>query len=169
MKRKNTEGSVGTLVATALFITIMFLMVGAFLIVLLHGGFRFFALGKSLFSRLLGWVIFLLGTGLIVRSTSASLWLWGSEIVSAIKHPGEGRWKRPLTALVLFGLIASGPLWLNIHLDSEELESLMLLYALYLFFAGLITIVPCALIYSLGKALAEKEMEKEEMDEAKKY
>ncbi len=43
------------------------------------------------------------------------------------------------------------------------------MYALYLFLAGLILLVPCFLIYSLGKALGEKEMEKGELDEAKKY
>lgn len=170
MRRKNTEASVGTLVGAALLIAIMLLMAAAVLICLVKGSIRLFDPGRSLFLQILGWIIFLSGAGLLVRSVSASVWLWGTEIGNAVKGTARGRWKRPLIALALFGLIASGPWLIPIHLEGfGDPAETMLLYAVYLFFAGLVTIAPCALIYGLGRSLAEKEMEKEELDEARKY
>lgn len=172
MKRKNTEASVGTLLATGLLILIMSLLAGAVIVGVLRGRpLKLIDPSQPLPLQLLRWAIPLAGCVLIFKSAGSSLWLWWTEL-REIAHSARARvkgwWKKPLTALILLALIASGPFWL-IRIDADTPEEWMLLYALYLFFAGLITVLPCSLIYGLSKSLAEKEMEKEELDEAKKY
>lgn len=172
MKQKNTEASVGVLVATGLLLMIVFLIAGALLAGLFRGSLKLIDPGQPLPGQLLRWAI-PLGCGILIfKNASSSLWLWWTELRNTARSARarvRGWWKKPLTALILLALIASGPLWLNFHTNVDDLEGLMLLYAVYLFFAGLITILPCSLIYGLGRSLAEKEMEKEELDEAKKY
>lgn len=173
MKQKNTEASVGVLVTTGLLLMIVFLMAGALLVGLFRGKFWFIDPDQPLPGQLLRWAI-PLGCGILIfKNASSSLWLWWTELRNTARSArvrARGWWKKPLTALVLLALIASGPWLIPIRLEgcSDPVE-FMLLYAVYLFFAGLVTILPCALIYGLGRSLAEKEMEKEEQEEAKKY
>lgn len=171
MKQKNTESSVGMMLATGLFIMIVSLLVGAVLVGVFRGTLMLIDPSQPLPRQFLRWAV-ILGAGVGIKHAGASLWLWWTELRNAINSAGGravGWWKKPLTALVLLGLIASGPFWLNIHIDADGPEIWMVLYALYLLFAGLVTILPCSLIYGLGRSLAEKELEKEELDEAKKY
>lgn len=173
MKQKNTDASVWVLVTTGLLLMIVFLTAGSVLISVFQGNFRFIDPSQPLPGQLLRWVI-PLGCGVfLIKSASSSLWLWWTELRNTVRNAkirAKGWWKKPLAALILLALIASGPWLIPIHLEGfGDPAELMLLYAVYLMFAGLVTIVPCALIYGLGKSLAEKEMEKEELDEARKY
>lgn len=166
MKRKNTEASVGVLLATALLIVVVLLLAGAVLAEALQGKLRFPDPDRSLPGQLLSWGLLAAGAGAGIKAVSASLWLWWTQLRNAV----TGAWKKPLTALALLGLIASAPFWLfPIRIEADETGTWMLLYALYLLFAGLITIVPCSLIYGLCVSVGERESEKEELDEAKKY
>ena len=172
MKPKNTEASVGVLVYTGLLLMIVFLMAGAVLVGLFRGTLLFIDPSQPLPGQLLHLIVVLGGSGLFFKWVCSFLLLWWTELQNtahSARVRARGWWKKPLAALILLALIASGPLWLNFHTNVDDPEVLMLFYALYLFFAGLITVLPCSLIYGLSKSLAEKEMEKEELDEAKKY
>lgn len=173
MKQKNTEASVGVLVYTGLLLMIVFLMVGAVLVGLFRGTLLFIDPSQPLPHQLLRLIIVLGSSGIFFKGVGAFFLLWWAELRNTARSArarARGWWKKPLTALILLALIASGPWLIPIHLEGfGDPGVLMLLYAVYLFFAGLITILPCVLIYGLGKSLAEREMEKEELDEAKKY
>lgn len=173
MKQKNTEASVGVLVTTGLLLMILLLMAGAVLVGVFRGTFQLIDPSQSLPRQLLRWFVPLTCGVLLFKSAGSFLWLWWTALrdtAHSARVRAKGWWKKPLAALILLALIAAGPWLIPVHFEgTEPPEILMLMYALYLFFAGLITITPCALIYGLGKSLAEREMEKEELDEAKKY
>ncbi len=161
MKRGNTELSFWTLLSTLYYAVIVLLLIAFILMGLVMGRLEApDADGLLLFRQLMNWV-FLIGF-------SVALWLRWRELRAnfSVKRL-LGR--KFLAALAVFGLIASGPFWIPIHFVADDLLDWLGLYLIYLILAGLFVLVPCFLIYSLGKALGEKDMEKEEMDEARKY
>lgn len=168
MKRKNIDGSFWLVLFTLFFSTITLLITGAL----------FSAGGDIHMSRadvLSGVFLNGLKSFICLAGLGAALWLrWREALKKArVNDTAPVKWRRPgknfLSALAVFVLIASGPFWLPIHLVAHRPGEWMLLYALYLLAAGLLFILPCFLIYSLGRSLAEKDTEKEELDEAKKY
>ncbi len=161
MKRGNTELSFWALLSTLYYAVIVLL----FLVTILAG----LIMGRAKVSNADS-LPFLKGifSLILLMWFSVALWLRWRELranFSAKQLLGRNF----LAALAVFGLIASGPFWLPIHFVADGLLDWLGLYQFYLIFAGLIVLVPCFLIYSLGKALGEKDMEKEEMDEARKY
>lgn len=161
MKPKNTDLSFWTLLFTLYYTVIVLLLSVSILAGLVTGRAKASNAGGLLLLR--GAFNYLLLVGF-----SVALWLRWRELranFSAKQLLG----RNSLAALAVFGLIASGPFWLPIHFVADGPLEWLNLYQFYLIFAGLIVLVPCFLIYSLGRALGEKDMEKEEMDEARKY
>jgi len=161
MKRGNTELPFWTLLFTLYYTVIVLLLTVSILAGLVMGRAKVSDAGGLLLLK--GAFNYLLLAGF-----SVALWLRWRELranFSARQLLG----RNSLAALAVFGLIAAGPAWLPIHFVADGPLEWLNLYQFYLIFAGLIVLAPCFLIYSLGKALGEKDTEKEEMDEAKKY
>ncbi len=160
MKRKNTEFSFWTLLSALYFAAIVLSLIAFILMGLVVGKLGASDIGSLLFRQLASWVSLI--------GFSAALWLrWRELRANLLIKQLLGR--KSLAALAVFGLIASGPFWIPIHFVADNLFDWLGLYLSYLILAGLFVLVPCFLIYSLGKALGEKDMEKEELEEARKY
>lgn len=164
MKQKNTDGSFWAVLFTLFFAAIMLLLAGSLLAGLVQGNFR----GASVEDPLL-----LNGVKSLACLLVTSIILWQGWREAWKRRPAGVNWWQPgrktLAAFLTFALLAALPFGLSIHIDADTPTEWMLLYALYLLAAGLVLVLPCFLIYSLGKSLGERDMEKEELDEAKKY
>jgi len=130
------------------------------------------AAGTTDYSRLgiAGLFSFLLG-GVVILRLGAALWLWWRENrgLSVPPEQKKSRRRKLLASLIVWGIIVTGPFWLQIHFMADDPVDGLVLFAVYLLLVMIFIMLPCCLIYGLGRALAEKEGEKEEMDEAKKY
>lgn len=166
MKQKNTDGSFWAALFTLFFSAIMLLLGGFILVGLVRGEFLVSNMdmeGSLLFN----------GVKSLISLLVASVVLWQGWREARKRRPAGVKWWQPsqktLAALLVFALLAALPFGLSIHIDVDTPPDWMLLYALYLLAAGLILVVPCFLIYSLGKSLGERDMEKGERDAAKKF
>lgn len=160
MKQKNTSGSFWWTFVILLYASLILLLAGDILVALLTGRLHIADLGGLLVRQPFTWAILI--------GFSIALWLrWKERRKSASVKRLLG--KKSLAALIVFGVIAAGPFWIPIRFVVDDLLDRMLAYQFYLFFAGHIFLVPCVLIYSLGRALGEREMEKGELDEARKF
>lgn len=163
MKQKNTEiafwPAVSTIYYAAIILTLLLeLVMGAFM-----GRFNLSNAGLDARSLLSMIQAFVLLVGL-----SVALWVrWHELRKTFTMRQLLGR--RFLAALAVFGIIAAGPFWIPIHFITDNPLDWLLMYQVYLIITGLVLMAPCYLIYSLGRALGEKEMEKEELEDAKKY
>jgi len=123
--------------------------------------------GVQLFSVLAGYAVMV--------SFAVSLCLRWREnrkrdrAAGAVSQGRRERLRKLLPSFMTFCLIAAVPITGVIELKADNLETWLLLFALYLLLVTVFILFPCSLIYGLGKSLAEKEMEQEELDEAKKY
>lgn len=160
MKRGNTEIPFWTLLSALYYAVIVLLLIVIILAGLITGRAKTSNIGILLLQGAFNWV-FLAGF-------SAALWLRWRELRANFSVK-QLLGRNFFAALAVLGLIASGPFWIPIHFVADGLLGWLGLYQFYLIFAGLIVLVPCFLIYSLGKALGEKDLEKEELDEARKY
>lgn len=170
MKRKNTDGSFWPVLFTLFFAAIMVLMAASVLLGLASGEMSLDNLSGSGIDR----AVFLLN-GLksfaILGIASWAFWMGWKEVRKRRRAAAPAKWWqmgwKTAAAFLVFALIAA--LGFVIQIGSDSLGEWMLVYAFYLFVACLILVLPGFLIYSLGKALGERDMEKGELDEAKKY
>lgn len=161
MKRGNTEIPFWTLLSALYYAVIVLLLIVTILAGLITGRAK---------ASNAGGVLLLQGafSCLLLAGFSVALWLRWRELRANFSVK-QLLGRNFFAALAVLGLIASGPFWIPIHFVADGLLGWLGLYQFYLISAGLIVLVPCFLIYSLGKALGEKDLEKEELDEARKY
>ena len=168
MKRKNTSGSFGGTLFHIIFFAIMLSLAAALALAIARGAADFSALS-------LGQWLVALPSWVCIVCYSVSLWLRWKEIrvrdraLGVTPEERKSRRRRFLAGLAVFGLIAAVPLTGIIHFQVDSLENWFLTFVFYLVGVLVVVMLPCYLICGLGKALGEKELEREELDEAKKY
>ncbi len=168
MKRKSTDSSFGSVLFTMIVLTMSLSLAVSLLVAIVKGTADFSAInGVQLFNVLAGYAV--------MASFVVSLCLRWREgrrrdrAAGAASQERRGRLRKFLPGFMTFCLIAAVPITGVIKLKADNLETWLMLFALYLLLVTVFILFPCSLIYGLGKSLAEKEAEQEELDEAKKY